>query len=285
MIYDPRIIGRILLLSLTIVWATSFPFTKIAVGAVGYAYYVALRLIIASIPTLLYGILKLDSKTIRRCLKPGITLSTLFLLGIALQGLGMSYTSASNAAFITSLSIVFVYMIELHYGRSLLNLKLVSAICLAITGVYLLSSTDTLVFNPGDIIVLVAALVWALQIVYVGVSSRRYDPSTLLFLEITLSSISSTILIPLQPIPDIRSIIESLPYIAYLALVCTILANTLQIYGQRIVESVEASIIYMMEPVFAAILSHILIGEYPTIKQVLGSIAIIASLTLTIRKS
>ncbi|MCS7113094.1 MAG: DMT family transporter [Nitrososphaerota archaeon] len=280
-----KVKGRLLLLALTVVWATSFPFTKIAVEAIGYAYYVAFRLVMASIPMLLYGVLRLDFKAIRICLEPGITLSILFLLGIALQGLGMSYTSASNAAFITSLNVVFVYLIEIYYGRSSLDSRIISAICLAILGVYLLSSTDTITFNPGDIIVLIAAFVWALQIVYVGVSSRRFAPSNLLFLEITLSSAGSIPLILLQPPPNIHLILTSLPYIAYLALACTVLANTLQLYGQKIVGNVEASIIYMMEPVFAAIFAYIAIGEYPALKQLAGSIAIMTSLALTIRKS
>jgi len=277
--------GRILLLALTIVWATSFPFTRITVEAIGYAYYTALRLAIASIPISLYGILRLNLKALRIYLKPGFILSILFLLGIILQGLGMSYTSASNAAFITSLNVVFVYLIEIYHGRSSLDSNTISAICLAILGVYLLSSTDTIIFNLGDIIILIAAFIWAIQIVYVGISSRRFTPSNLLFLEITLSSIESIPIALLQPPPNPHLILASLPYIAYLALICTILANALQLYGQKVIGSVEASIIYMMEPIFATIFAYIAIGEYPTLKQLVGSIAIITSLALTIRRS
>jgi len=276
--------GRMLLLALTIVWATSFPSTKIAVEAVGYAYYVTLRLTIASIPMLVYALIKMDFSILRKCLKPGLILSTLFLLGIVLQGLGMSYTSASNAAFITSLNVIFVYLIEVRYGRSPLDSRIVSAIFLAILGVYLLSSTDTITFNPGDIIVLGAAFIWALQIVYVGISSRRFAPSNLLFLEITLSSAESIPLILLQPPPSLYLIPAFLPYIAYLALVCTVIANALQLYGQKAVGSVEASIIYTMEPIFAAIFAYIAIGEYLTLRQLAGSAAIIASLALTIKR-
>ena len=284
MIERSTFMGRILLLALTIVWATSFPSIKIAVDAVGYAYYIALRLIIASIPMLLYALIRMDFSTLRKCLKPGFALSTLFLLGIALQGLGMSYTSASNAAFITSLNVIFVYLIEVRYGRSPLDSRIVSAVCLAILGVYLLSSTDTMMFNPGDIIILGAAFIWALQIVYVGISSRRFDPSNLLFLEITLSSAGSIPLILLQPPPSLYLISASLPYIVYLALVCTVIANALQLYGQKVIGSVEASIIYMMEPVFAAIFAYIAIGEYLTLRQLAGSAAIIISLALTIKR-
>lgn len=275
-----KALGRSLLLTLTFLWATSFPSIKIVVGSIGFNYYVALRFTLASIPMLLYAALKADNTLLRRNLKPGLILGILFLGGISLQGFGMEYTSASNAAFITGLSIVFVYVIEVLFGRERFTLRLTLAVFFASTGMYLLSLQDGFTLNLGDLIVLGGSLFWALQIVSVGVYTRNHDLTYLLFYEILFTAFGGVLLLPLTPPPQ-RILAETLFYTVYLSIACTVVANALQLYGQRIVPNVEAAFIYLMEPVFASILSYLILGETMGVKEVAGASLIIAAIGLS----
>ncbi|HIP66137.1 MAG TPA: EamA family transporter [Pyrodictium sp.] len=71
-----------------------------------------------------------------------------------------------------------------------------------------------------------------------------------------------------------------MPGLVYLALVPGLLAFSLQILGQRRVEAVEASIVYTLEPLFAAIFSNLILGETLDMIQAIGALLILASTLL-----
>jgi drug/metabolite transporter (DMT)-like permease len=214
-------------------------------------------------------------------LKPGFILGILYFFGISLQGLGMEYTTASNAAFITGLSVVIVYVIEVVSGREKPSVKLAVAIVLSILGLYFLSFSGFEVPNLGDLIVLAGAFFWALQIIATGKYSRNSSLFYLLLFESFFTAISATLIFPFVRVPSISSILEVLLPLIYLSFFCTIIANALQLYGQRLVSNTEAAIIYLLEPVIATLFSHITIGEQLEINQIVGAIAIILAMAVS----
>ena len=183
--------GYVALLLLTFLWGSTFPFIKIVVVALGFAYYVALRHLIAVLALAPAAVAA--RRKLRWSLAPGAVLGALYFGGITLQGWGMELTTASNAAFITSLSVVMVYVLEAARGRARLNLNLTASVALSVAGVYLLSCYGAgLAMNLGDLIVLVGALFWALQIMAVSTYTVKYDFLSLLFLEVFFTTVSYT---------------------------------------------------------------------------------------------
>ncbi|RLF08697.1 MAG: EamA/RhaT family transporter, partial [Thermoprotei archaeon] len=88
--------GYSALIALTLLWGSTFPFIKVVVAALGFAYYVALRHAIAALA--LAPLLTTTRRRLKKCLAPGAVLGLLYFLGITLQGWGMESTTASNAA-------------------------------------------------------------------------------------------------------------------------------------------------------------------------------------------
>jgi len=276
-----KFVGQAILILLTFIWGTTFPVMKIIVENIGFAYYVFLRFSIASIILAPYIFLRYKAKILFKDMFPGIVLGILFLGGISFQGLGIEYTSASNAAFITGLSVVFVYLIEVAIGREKVSIQLLLAIILSIIGLYLLSFKD--MFTPciGDLIVLIGSFFWAFQIISVGRYSKKFDLSRLLFFEISSTALGSILLLSFIKMPSLNNILDMIPYILYLSIFCTIFTNMLQLYGQKLVSNVEAAIIYLMEPVFAYILSFIMLGEQLSIRQFFGAFFIMLAMILS----
>jgi len=280
-----KVVGQAILLFLTFIWGTTFSIIKVVVENIGFAYYVFLRFSLASFFLIPYIIFKYRREVFYRNLVPGAVLGLLFFGGISFQGWGIEYTSASNAAFITGLSMVFVYIIEVATGREKISIRLLSVIVLSIIGLYLLSFKDMFMPCVGDLIVLIGSLFWAFQIISIGKYSRNLDLLYLLFFEIIFTAIGSLIILPFIKIPSVNNILNILPYLLYLAIFCTILANTLQLYGQKIVRNVEAALIYLMEPVFASIIAFLMLGEQLSMRQIIGALAIIIAMILSSYKS
>ncbi|RLE70424.1 MAG: EamA/RhaT family transporter [Thermoprotei archaeon] len=276
-----KFVGQAILILLTFIWGTTFPVMKIIVENIGFAYYVFLRFSIASIILAPYIFLRYKAKILFKDMFPGIVLGILFLGGISFQGLGIEYTSASNAAFITGLSVVFVYLIEVAIGGEKVSIQLLLAIILSIIGLYLLSFKD--MFTPciGDLIVLIGSFFWAFQIISVGRYSKKFDLSRLLFFEISSTALGSILLLSFIKMPSLNNILDMIPYILYLSIFCTIFTNMLQLYGQKLVSNVEAAIIYLMEPVFAYMLSFIMLGEQLSIRQFFGAFFIMLAMILS----
>lgn len=194
-----------------------------------------------------------------------------------MQGLGMEWTTASNAAFVTGLSVVFVYLIEVATGSEKPSPRLIAAVALSVAGLYLLAFRDAAVLNLGDAVVLAGAVFWALQIIAV----TRYSGLSLLhllLLECAFTAVGAVFLLPLVSPPSTDALASVVPQLLYLSTLCTLLANALQLYGQRRVSSTQAAIIYLLEPVFAALFSHVLLGEYLAPKQAVGAAMIVAAM-------
>lgn len=268
------------LTALTAIWGTTFPAIKVVVGSIGFLYYVAIRFTLASAILAPFAFKKL--KELRDFAPEGLLIGSLYFGGITLQGWGMEYTRASNAAFVTGLSVVFVYVLEVAFGRAKPSLCFIGALLLAVLGLHALSFSEGVYeLMLGDLIVLAGSLFWALQIISVDRVAKG-DLYSLLFLECLVNAVGASLLSFAFSTLNVGNLKDTIIPLAYLATVCTLGANALQLYGQRWVGSVEAAMLYLLEPVFATAFSYILLGEQLSPAQALGALAVLASMALSV---
>lgn len=269
--------GLLYLILTSLFWGSSFPAIKVVVSYVSAYFYVWFRSLIALISLTPYLIHELRRDDNYSTIKGGLYTGCIYALGLWLQGWGTEYITASNSAFITGLNVVFVHLITMLMRRRY-NLKLGIALILSILGLYLLT-LPVGGFGFGDFLVLLSALMWALQVIMVDMYCKG-NPVIFTFFE------------------TLPSIIFILPYLAtsqfklpeaniiavfiYLGLICSNLAFILQILGQREISPATAAIIFLSEPVFAAILSRLLLNEILSSLQIIGSILIILAMYIAI---
>lgn len=274
-----RLRGVIYLLITTILWGSSFPFIKLSVSTISSYAYTWIRGLIAVSglsPYVVYHYRKgfFD----KNALKGGLLAGIAYMLGLWLQGLGTRYTSASNSAFITSLNVIFVHLyVALYYRKYTVYLLL--SLILSITGLYLFTS-PTGGFNIGDLIVLLGAVAWALQVIIVSKYSRT-DPLIFTFYEL-LPSLAMIIPWALTT-ADIPSP-SSLVHLLYLGLVCSDIAFTLQVMGQRNVTPSTAATVFLLEPVFASLFAYLILSEQFPPAKLAGAVLILAGLYLAIKE-
>ncbi|MEM1508574.1 MAG: DMT family transporter [Thermofilaceae archaeon] len=274
--------GMASLVALTAIWGTTFPAIKVAVEGVGFLYYVAFRFTLASAILAPLALKKFEN--LRKFIREGMLIGSLYFGGITLQGWGMEYTRASNAAFVTGLSVVFVYALETVLGKVKLSLRLTEALLLAVFGLYMLSFSEGIYeLMLGDLIVLAGSLFWALQIISVDRVAKG-DLYSLLFLECLVNALYASLLAFTLSALSVEKFSNTLIPLAYLATVCTIGANALQLYGQRWVNSIDAAMVYLLEPVFASVFSYIFLGEQLSPMQLLGASAILTSMAVSMTR-
>ena len=269
--------GLVALILTSVLWGTSFPIIKTVMYYVNEYTYTWVRSLIAILgltPYLLYTYFRgeFSVSTARGGLLAGVA----YALGLWLQGWGTKFTTASNSAFITGLNVIYVHLYSAIIMRRY-SLKLCLALILSISGLYLLT-TPTTGFNIGDLLVLAGSFMWALQIILVDRYSRG-DPLIFTLFEMVPAL---TFLIPdVLLYGSISVSVNVLLLITYLAFVCSNAAFALQVFGQRYVSPAVTAIVFLLEPVVAAVLSYVVLNEVITSIKVLGASLILTAMFLS----
>jgi len=277
-----RFKGVAALVMTSLLWGSSFPVIKVVIAEMSEYTYTWLRSFIAVAgltPYLIYYLRKHGSLS-KEAVKGGLLAGITYAIGLWLQGWGTRYTTASNSAFITGLSVVFVHLYVGLIKRSY-SPYLGLSLALSVAGLYMITAPST-GFNIGDLLVLLGSIMWAAQVILVSRYCRG-DPIIFTLFEM----LPATFFI----IPDLivgspgpfRADLMAL--ITYLALVCSNGAFTLQVLGQRYVSAAVAAVIFLLEPVFAAILAYLLISELMTASQVIGALLIMTAMLIASTKS
>ena len=247
-------LGVLTLVFITLVWGTTFVVVKDALETVSPALLLALRFSAA-------GLLFSWVRPPRRALVPGLILGLLTFAGFATQTLGLVSTTASKAAFITGLSVVLTPLVSAVWFRNRVPIRAFLAAFVALAGLGLMTLTGPVGATVGDLWVLGTALAYALYIVYLGEVAAQHSVWALSAVQLWLMAALAWVW-ALPQIGTLTSVpLETLGAILYLAVVATALISVLQVLAQRVVPAYLAALIFVLEPVFAAIFAFFMRGE------------------------
>ncbi len=198
----------------------------------------------------------------------------------SLQQIGLVYTSAGNAGFITGLYVVLVPIIGLGRRQQLGPERWV-AVALAVLGLYLLSVQQGLEINPGDVFVMGSAFFFALHVQLIDYMSRRNSALWLSLVQyIVVGLVSLGIGLLFEPISG-AALRGATPAIIYGGLGSISIAYTLQVIAQRNAEPSHAAIILSLEGTFAAIGGWLILGEILSPRALLGCALLLAGMLLS----
>ncbi len=264
----------------TLLWGVTFSFTKDAVGFMSPFDFLFWRFGIASLFLLVIFFKKIklfDKKLILQ----GVWLG-LFLAGtVIFQTIGLRYTSASTASFITGLSVILVPVYFCVIQKKLPQAQVMAALVLTILGIGLISLNSELSINIGDFWIILCAISFAIYVILASKFSHSGHAMTLTFVQsLTITAIVGII--------DLSSGGYTLPRqinlwvaILYCALLASVLAFYLQIRFQRYISATKTALIFALEPVFATLTAIIYLDEQLTLKFVIGALCIFAGMLLS----
>ena len=261
-------------------WGISFAVMKGALDTFPTLWLLALRFNTAfMILCALFG--RRFAGESRKLFSMGIIAGLLLFGGYAAQTFGLTFTTASKQAFITSTYVVFVPLFTWIISRVLPNRFCLMAAFLCCLGMWVLTSEEISAFNIGDALTVLCTFFFAAHLMFVGYATRIVSPVLLATLQVGVVGILSLILAPFfSEWPGFRGT-DGLFEIGFLVIFATIGAFLLQNMSQKHTTSTQAAIIISLEGVFGVFAGVLFLGEIFTSRMILGCAIIFFAVLLS----
>ena len=272
----------LLLLLATISWGLTFPLINLSLQLISPVIFLFIRFLISSIILLpLVGIKKLRT---RGGEVEGIIAGFLLFVGYYFQTVGLKFTTPADSGIITGLYVVIVPLLSYVYLRSKVSRIDWAAVLIAMIGLIILSDgvSGSSSVEYGNILTVICAIGYALQIAYVSKHSSHIDSMKFTFYQMLTVSVFSLITIPTFTIYyDLVSplVIFTLIFTAIFAgIMGYFLINRALIY----VKPEKAGVVLVTEPIFAAIFSYILVDDKIGIYTIIGGAIMISAMFISV---
>jgi drug/metabolite transporter (DMT)-like permease len=198
----------------------------------------------------------------------------------SLQQVGLLYTTAAKAGFITGLYIILVPVLGLALRHKTGANTWVGAL-IAMVGLYVLSVTDDFTIGYGDLLQVIGALFWAIHLLVLDHYSNRVAPIRLAGVQFVVCGLLSLGTAFVIETPTLSGAVAGWQALLYAGLVSVGIGYTLQVVGQRGAHPAHAAIILSLETVFAAIGGVLLLGEILDERAVIGCILMLIGMLLS----
>ena len=268
------------LIFIVMIWGTTFPLMKIALGNVKPFYFISLRFITAFIVlTLILNkrLKKINFKT----LKIGTFLGLWLFLGYAFQIYGLQFTTASRSGFITGLSVIVVPILSIFILKEIPSISSWIGVILALVGMYFLTGFTEAGFNYGDLLTFFCAVSIALQIVFLSKYIKNEDPLVITWLQITTVMVLGTVIAFFESPSNVAINSNSIAVIIYTGIFATALAIFVQSRAQQFTSSTHTGLIFSLEPVFGALFSFMILNERMQTMGMIGAALIFLGIVLS----
>jgi drug/metabolite transporter (DMT)-like permease len=253
-------------------------------ASIGPFWFVGLRFAIAAIAVLPFALMETRSQKSppRRREIGGFILVGLALFGGATtQQVGLLSTTVTNSSFLTGLYVIFVPVIAVVLYRRHPHWIIWPCALMMLGGIFLLSGGAFETLTQGDILSIICAFFWAIQITLAGrFVSESGRPLALSFTQFaTCSLLSCMIGLAVEPI-SMASIEGALAEILYVGLVSSGLAFVLQVVAQRYTTAPQAAIFLSSEALFGALLASVFLKETISNAGYIGCVIIFVAILI-----
>jgi len=285
--------GESMLLLASFIWGIAFIAQRVGISIIGSFTFNAVRMLIGGF-TLLPCIYLLRNKTIKgnqavtknqwiknnkQLYIGGILCGIILFVASNLQQIGLSYTTASKAGFLTALYIIIVPIIGIFF-KKYPSINLWISIFFALCGIYLLCITDGFKISTGDILVILSALAFSFHILVIDHFSSYVDGVKMSCIQFFVCGFFSVIAMFIFETPVLSSILHAWIPLLYTGVLSCGVAYTFQILGQKDVPPSIASLIMSLESVFCALGGWLLLGESLSLKEMTGCILVFGAIIL-----
>lgn len=179
-----------------------------------------------------------------------------------LQQYGVAHTSLGKSGFITALYIVIVPLLSVLI-RKRIPAHAWIAVALGMVGFYLMCMGDdaSLSFNEADYILLLCAIGFSMQIIFIDVYVGDTDPFKLTFVQFLVASVLSLPAMAIEGFPPIEAIGNNVWSILYVGIFSAGIGFTFQTIGQKYTTPELATLIMSMEAVISLIAGVAILHE------------------------
>ena len=263
------------------IWGFAFVAQSVAMDAIGPYTFLFARSVLGCLFLVAVGIFMKAFKDVnyKELLKDGAICGVALYVASILQQIGMVYTPASRAGFITVMYIVIVPILSVFVGKKT-TLKNWVCVLLAVIGLYLLCVKGEFKIEIGDAFIIASAFMFSVHIMIIDRVSVKYNALTLScvqYLTMSVVGLLPALFVDGMPVSSMK---EAIVPIVYAGIMSTGIAYTLQTAGQKDNNPTVASLILSLESVFAALGGFIILHESLSTREIIGSLLIFAAIII-----
>lgn len=284
--------SNIILMLCAAIWGLAFVAQRVGMEYVGPFTFNGIRFLMGSIsllPLILYferkG--KKDAQPVptKKEYRQAAVIGLVLFIAASLQQIGLVYTEAGKAGFITGLYVVMVPLVGVLFLKHHVTKNAMAGAVAAAVGLYLLSVKADFTMGLGDIYVFIGAFFWTAHILLVDRLVKVFSALKIAFIQFVICGGLSLLVALIFEEISLHSIMLGIVPILYGGIFSAGIAYTLQIIGQRGAHPTHAAIILSLETVFAALGGFVLINERMGGREYIGCALMLAGMIISQLKS
>ena len=260
----------------TIFFGMTYVLTKICLNYSTELHIISFRFLIAFVVSLIFLQRKIFPIKIREILYSLILSVLLFLVFITMT-IGVKYTTATNASFLISLSVIFIPFFSWIFNKEKPKKNIFIVLIIALMGIMLLTLDKNLELHIGDILCLICSFLFSFHVLITERFVKNNNPITLGVLQFGgVAILSFLVQYPIEKftLPKDEKFWISL---LILSVFCTALAYIIQTVSQKKLSSTLIGFILSLEPIFSGIFGYFILNEYLTFQQYVGAFLLLIS--------
>ena len=251
----------------TLIWGSAFVAQSVGMDHLGPMSFQAVRslLAVAAMAVLVFCADRDKARYFvqwknKNLWKTGLLCGLALFVAQSLQQMGLQYTEPGKAGFITAMYIVLVPVFGLFLGRRC-SWQIWLSVALAVAGLYLLSCVGVARINLGDVMILVSAGAFAVQILLIDYLAQELDGLRLNGIQFLVVMVLSSLAAALTETATWQAIIDCAVPLLFAGILSSGAAFSLQILGQQHLPPEPASLIMSLESVFAVLAGWVILGQ------------------------
>ena len=260
----------------TIFFGMTYVLTKICLNYTKEFHIISFRFLIAFVVSLVFLYKKIFPIKRREFFYSLLLGGLLFLIFITMT-IGVKYTTATNASFLISLSVIFIPFFSWVFNKEKPKKSIFLVLIIVLIGIMLLTLDKNLELHIGDILCLICSLLFSFHILITERFVKSNNPITLGVLQFgEVAILSFLVQYPIEKftLPKDEKFWISL---LILSVFCTVLAYIIQTVSQKKLSSTLIGLILSLEPIFSGIFGYFFLNEYLTFQQYIGAFLLLIS--------
>ena len=292
---NKKLLGNSLLLFTAMIWGTAFVFQRVGMESIEPVTFNAARMALAAVfvGSVSFLLWKKEKKSAspartaeeqrrysRNTVIGGVCCGCFLSAASILQQMGLVYTTAGKAGFITAMYILLVPITGSLLFRKRNTWLVWLAVLFGVAGMYFLCITEEFRLSHGDTLICLCALFFTFHILCCDHFAPRGDPVRISAIQFATATVISAVAAAVFETPTPEKIASALVPILYCGLVSGGIGYTLQIVAQKYTDPTIASLLMSMESVFAMIAGTVLLGEQMTARELTGCLIMFVAIVL-----
>ena len=277
--------GVILLLITAVIWGSSFVAQSIGMQSIDAFTFTGIRTVLGMLFLLPFTLIinkgfDFSKKTLRK----GLILGIVFSIAQNFQQFAFYYSTSGKIAFVTSFYMFFVSLFSVIFLKKKIAVLTWLSILMGLVGLFFLciNPEDVTNINLGDILALICAVFYAVQIMLIDKFLEEGTSGVQLsFMEFFVAGVISVIAMFIFEQPNLTDIKTAAPSLLYSGIMSCGIAYTLQIVGQKNASPVVASLLMCLESVFAVITAAIFLHEGMLPREIIGCVVMFSAIILS----